>query len=79
LGYQSSLNPDYAMNNLLVNFIGVLGFLSDFIIANILKKLGMLSITPEIEIMGLDVSAITTDIHDEHVIINAEWEFVNKL
>jgi hypothetical protein len=67
------------MNNLLVNFIGVLGFLSGFIIANILKKLGMLSITPEIEIMGLDVSAITTDIHDEHVIINAEWEFVNKL
>ena len=84
-GYPSSPNPDYAMINPLGNFIGaiimfgVLGFLPGFIIATILKKLGMLRIKPEIEIMGLDISAVTTDIHDEQAIINAEREFVSKL
>ena len=73
------------MINPLGNFIGaiimfgVLGFLPGFIIATILKKLGMLRIKPEIEIMGLDISAVTTDIHDEQAIINAEREFVSKL
>jgi hypothetical protein len=39
----------------------------------------MLRIAPEIEIMGLDISAYTTDVNDEQAIIDAEHEFVNKL
>ena len=84
-GYPSSPNPDYAMINPLGNFIGaiimfgVLGFLPGFVIASILKKFDMLRIPPEIEIMGLDISAVTTDIHDEQAIIDAERAFVNKL
>jgi ammonia channel protein AmtB len=84
-GYPSSPNPDYAAINPLGNFIGaiimfgVLGFLPGYIIASILKAFGMLRIAPEIEIMGLDISAYTTDVNDEQAIIDAEREFVNKL
>ena len=84
-GYPSSPNPEYASINPLGNFIGaiimfgVLGFLPGFIIATILKKLGMLRVAPEIEIMGLDISAITVDVHDEQAIIDAERDFVRKL
>ena len=58
---------------------GVLGFLPGYVIASILKAFGMLRIAPEIEIMGLDISAYTTDVNDEQAIIDAEREFVNKL
>jgi ammonia channel protein AmtB len=84
-GYPSSPNPDYAAINPLGNFIGaiimfgVLGFLPGYVIASILKAFGMLRIAPEIEIMGLDISAYTTDVNDEQAIIDAEREFVNKL
>lgn len=84
-GYPSSPNPDYATVNPLGNFIGaiimfgLLGFLPGFIIASILKKFDMLRVPPEIEIMGLDISAHTTDVEDEQAIIEAEREFVSKL
>ena len=84
-GYPSSPNPDYAMITPWGNFagaiimFGVLGFLPGYVIASILKACGMLRIAPEIEIMGLDISAVTTDIHDEQAIIDAEREFVKKL
>ena len=83
-GYPSSPNPDYAAINPLGNFIGalimfgLLGFLPGFIFASILKSFGMLRVPPEIEIMGLDISAHTSDVNDEAAIIEAEREWVNN-
>jgi ammonia channel protein AmtB len=82
-GYPSSPNPDYQTINPLGNFIGaiimfgVLGFLPGFTIASILKKLDMLRIPPEVEIMGMDISAVTTDVAGEQAIIDAERQYVN--
>ncbi|MEE8366121.1 MAG: ammonium transporter [Gammaproteobacteria bacterium] len=82
-GYPSSPNPDYQTINPLGNFIGaiimfgVLGFLPGFTIASILKKLDMLRIPPEVEIMGMDISAITAEVEDEQAIIDAERQYVN--
>jgi ammonia channel protein AmtB len=83
-GYPSSPNPDYAAINPLGNFIGalimfgLLGFLPGFIFASILKSFGMLRVPPEIEIMGLDISAHTSDVNDEAAIIEAEREWINN-
>lgn len=77
-GYPSSPNPDYAAINPLGNFIGacimfgLLGFLPGFIIASILKALGILRIPPEVEIMGLDISANELQEFEEAVLVEAE-------
>jgi len=84
-GYPSSPNPEYATINPLGNFIGalimfgLLGFLPGWIFATLLNKFGMLRVPPELEIMGLDISAHTTDVNDEKAIIEAEQQFVNNL
>ena len=60
-GYPASPNPDYATITPWGQAAGafimffVLGFLPAFIVANIMKAMGVLRIPPEIEIAGLDV------------------------
>lgn len=84
-GYPSSPNPEYATISPWGNFIGalimfgLLGFLPGWIFATLLNKFGMLRVPPEIEIMGLDISAHTTDVNDEKAIIEAERQFVSDL
>lgn len=84
-GYPSSPNPEYATISPWGNFVGalimfgLLGFLPGWIFATLLNKFGMLRVPPEIEIMGLDISAHTTDVNDEKAIIEAERQFVSDL
>jgi Amt family ammonium transporter len=83
-GYPSSPNPEYATINPLGNFIGalimfgLLGFLPGWIFATLLNKFDMLRVPPEMEIMGLDISAHTTDVNDEKAIIEAESQYVRE-
>ena len=61
-GYPSSMNPDYAAVTPWGQFIGaiimffVLGFLPAWIVAGILKGMGLLRIPERVELAGLDVS-----------------------
>ncbi len=62
-GYPSSMIEGYAKINPLGQFIGavimfgVLGFLPGYVVAGILKALGMLRVPAEVEIVGLDLTA----------------------
>jgi ammonia channel protein AmtB len=83
-GYPSSPNTDYATINPLGQFIGalimfgLLGFLPGFLFASLLKKFDMLRVPPEVEILGLDISAHVSDVNDEQAIIDAEREYLNS-
>ncbi|MGI9304262.1 MAG: ammonium transporter, partial [Gammaproteobacteria bacterium] len=63
-GYPSSPNPDYATINPLGQFIGaiimfgVLGLLPGWVIAKILNAMGMLRVSREVEIAGLDLGEV---------------------
>lgn len=77
-GYPTSPNPDYATISPWGNFIGacimfiVLGFIPGYTFASILKKFGMLRIPPEIEIVGLDISANELQAYEESAMVEAE-------
>jgi ammonia channel protein AmtB len=83
-GYPSSPNTDYATINPLGQFIGalimfgLLGFLPGYTFASLLKKFDMLRVPPEVEILGLDISAHVSDVNDEQAIIDAEREYLNS-
>ena len=83
-GYPSSPNPEYATVNPLGQFVGalimfgLLGFLPGFVFASLLKKFDMLRVPPEVEILGLDISARVSEINDEQAIIDAEREYLNS-
>jgi hypothetical protein len=38
----------------------------------------MLRVPPEVEILGLDISAHISDVNDEQAIIDAEREYLNS-
>jgi ammonia channel protein AmtB len=79
-GFPTSPNPDYALITPWGNFAGavimflVLGFIPAFILAAILKAVGLLRIPREIELVGLDLSEYAGRYMDESDIKNAELE-----
>jgi len=79
-GYPSSMNPDYAAITPWGQFVGavimffVLGFLPAWILAGVLKALGVLRIPREIELVGLDLSEYAGRYLSEADIVAAELE-----
>jgi len=79
-GYPSSMNADYAAITPWGQFIGavimffVLGFVPAWILAGILKALGVLRIPREIELVGLDLSEYAGRYLNEADIVAAELE-----
>ncbi len=79
-GFPTSPNPEYAHITPWGNFAGavimflVLGFIPTFILASILKAVGLLRIPREIELVGLDLSEYAARYMDESEIQNAEIE-----
>jgi ammonia channel protein AmtB len=67
------------------NFVGavimffVLGFIPCFILGAILKKLNMLRIPPEIELVGLDLSEYAARYEDEDSVNKAEMEQARRV
>jgi len=84
-GYPSSPNPEYATVNPLGQLVGalimfgLLGFLPGYVFASLLKKFDMLRVPPEVEILGLDISAHVSDVNDEQAIIDAERAYLDTL
>ncbi len=79
-GYPASMNPEYATISPWGQFIGawimfgLLGFLPAWIVAGILKKLGVLRIPERIEIAGLDLTEYHGRYLDEADVYEAEIE-----
>jgi ammonia channel protein AmtB len=77
-GYPSSFNTEYAAINPLGQFIGaiimfgVLGFLPAYILAGILKAMGLLRIPERIELAGLDLAEYHGRYLDEADVYEAE-------
>ena len=77
-GYPASMNADYAHISPWGQFIGawimfgLLGFLPGWIVAGILKSMGMLRIPERVEIAGLDVSEYHARYRDEAEVFDAE-------
>ena len=79
-GYPASMNPEYAHISPWGQFIGawimfgLLGFLPAWIVAGLLKKMGMLRIPEAIEIAGLDLTEYHGRYLDEADVYEAELE-----
>ncbi|MEM7195877.1 MAG: ammonium transporter [Pseudomonadota bacterium] len=84
-GYPSSPNPEYAVITPWGQFIGaiimffVLGFLPGYILALILKMLGVLRIPIELELVGLDIAFIESEKSDERLVNHSIRQEIMKL
>ena len=84
-GYPSSPTDGYAAINPVGQFLGavimfgVLGFLPGWIMAKILNSCGLLRIPHQVELMGLDTSAVREIAADEQAIIDAEKDAAAKV
>ena len=84
-GYPSSPDTSFATINPLGQFIGalimfgLLGFLPGLIAAKILHAFGALRIPPEVELAGLDMTAMQELRREEQAVIEAELAEINKL
>jgi Amt family ammonium transporter len=83
-GYPSSANAGYAPITPWGQLIGaaimfiVLGFLPCYIVAGILKKVGLLRIPWEVELAGLDHDIITEETANRREYVDAECEYLNR-
>ena len=84
-GYPSSPNPDFATISPWGQFMGaiimffVLGFIPGLVITSVLKMLGVLRIPIEIELAGLDITIIETELSDEKLVNETIRQEILKL